>query len=99
MLSLQSLQDGGPHQAGGGDGETVVSDLLVREGGEEGVVEPAVLRPRRVDVGSQVGHSRGLVQLHNQPGPVSQPNLQGIMKRKRLISDGTNTTSTLQQYI
>ena len=73
---LESLEHGCPHQTCSGDGQTVVSDLLVGEGGQEVVGCSAVLWSGGVDVRPQVRDSVTMVQLHNQTGSIRKTNLQ-----------------------
>ena len=89
---LESLQHCSAHQTCSGDGETVVCDLLVREGGQEIVAGVTVLwpavscldqleiiirySPGCVDVVSQVCYSVTVIQLDNQPRPISQSHLE-----------------------
>ena len=74
--SLESLENGRPHEAGTGHGGGVLCELFVGESGEEAVGDPAVLRPGGVDVRSEVPHSVAVVQLHNQSRAVSESHLE-----------------------
>ena len=73
--SLESLENGRPHEAGTGHGGGVLCELFVGESGEETVGDPAVLRPGGVDVRSEVPHSVAVVQLHNQSGAIRESHL------------------------
>ena len=74
--SLESLENGRPHETGTGHAGGVLCELFVGESGEETVGNPAVLRPGGVDVRSEVPHSVAVVQLHNQSRAVSESHLE-----------------------
>ena len=98
---LESLQHCSSHQTCSGDGEIVVCDLLVREGGQEIVAGVTVLwpavscldqliiiirySPGCVDVVSQVCYSVTVIQLDNQPRPISKSHLD----QTKIIDDST----------